>query len=49
MVDQMVLETQQWLNRTYQDKMNGFGTGFPSAGLLELAGDSTDKERQACC
>lgn len=47
--DELDYSSQTALAASIWNAMNSFSTHIWGAGLLELAGDSTEEERQACC
>lgn len=47
--DELDYSSQTALAASICNAMNSFSTHIWWAGLLELAGDSTEEERQACC
>lgn len=47
--DGLDYSSQKALAASIWNTMNGIGTGLWRVGLLELAGDSSDEERRACC
>ena len=47
--DGLDYSSQTALAASIWNAMNSFSTHIWGAGLLELAGDSTEEERQACC